>query len=305
MKPPAIRCRTSRRPEASRRRRALRGHQRACVRCPGSSPRSSPRTAVGSARSLSASRVPTCYEVTRTTADSTRTRFIEITVTVTRPTEARGQPPPYRVSSLTAAGAGVTCARRFASILDGLVRRQRDLREHFPSSARTSPCVLGSAEAARVRLPPPEHADRRNRKDRTIAMVRSFKSGGGGSRTRVRKWILQSLYVRSVTQYFARGGERATDPQASYLNISSLTGATLAKDQPDSSTSRRPASGRQIRKRTTNRSYAANASSLLAIKVFQGVLRGPRNLGTLLHIHQTRRSRDAPDVLPAYGRPYL
>ncbi len=127
--------------------------------------------------------------------------------------------------------------------------------------------------------------------------------GGGGSRTRVRKWILQSLYVRSVTQYFARGGERATGPQASYLNISSLTGAAPARDQPDSSTSRRPASGRQIRKRTTNRSYAANASSLLAIKVFQGVLRGPRNLGTLLHIHQTRRSRDAPDVLPAYGRP--
>ena len=128
-------------------------------------------------------------------------------------------------------------------------------------------------------------------------------SGGGGSRTRVRKWILQSLYVRSVTQCFARGGERATGPQASYLNISSLTGAAPARDQPDSSTSRKPASGRQIRKRTTNRSYAANASSLLAIKVFQGVLRGPRNLGTLLHIHQTRRSRDAPDVLPAYGRP--
>ncbi len=107
--------------------------------------------------------------------------------------------------------------------------------------------------------------------------------------------------MRSVTRCFARGGERATDPQASYLNISSLARAAPASDQPDSSTSRRPASGRQIRKRTTNRSYAANASSLLAIKVFQGVLRGPRNLGTLLHIHQTRRSRDAPDVLPAYS----
>ena len=109
--------------------------------------------------------------------------------------------------------------------------------------------------------------------------------------------------MRSVTQCFAQGGERATGPQASYLNISSLARAAPTSDQPDSSTSRRPASGRQIRKRTANRSYAANASSLLAIKVFQGVLRGPRNLGTLLHIHQARRSRDAPDVLPTYGRP--
>ena len=38
---------------------------------------------------------------------------------------------------------------------------------------------------------------------------------------------------------------------------------------------------------------------------FQGVLRGPRNLGTLLYIHQTRRSRDAPDVLPAYWPSYV
>ena len=43
--------------------------------------------------------------------------------------------------------------------------------------------------------------------------VTGTSSGGGGSRTRVRKWILQSLYVRSVTQCFARGGERATGPQ--------------------------------------------------------------------------------------------
>ena len=71
-------------------------------------------------------------------------------------------------------------------------------------------------------------------------------------------------------------GRRASNrPQTSYLNISSLTGAAPARDQPDSSTSRRPASGRQIRKRTTNRSYAANASSLLAIKVFQGVYEDP------------------------------
>ncbi len=36
---------------------------------------------------------------------------------------------------------------------------------------------------------------------------------------------------------------------------------------------------------------------------FQGVLRGPRNLGTLLYIHQTRRSRDAPGFLRHFPTP--
>ena len=31
-----------------------------------------------------------------------------------------------------------------------------DLRDHLPSSARTSLCVLGSAEYARVQIPPPQ-----------------------------------------------------------------------------------------------------------------------------------------------------
>ena len=41
------------------------------------------------------------------------------------------------------------------------------------------------------------------------------------------------------------------------------------------------------------------------LRFFQGVLRGPRNLGTLLHTHQARRNRDAPDVLPTYGQSYV
>jgi len=77
-----------------------------------------------------------------------------------------------------------------------------------------------------------------------------------------------------------------------------MVGTAPTNDQPDSSTPQRPASGGQIRRRTTNRSYAANASSLLAIVISPGVLRGPRNLGTLLHVHQARRSRDAPNVSP-------
>ena len=207
--------------------------------------------------------------------------------------------------------AGVTCGRHHPRVPRGYPADPQSARRLVGGSSRTHPSSAlnramrprASPEYARVRLPPPRLVLKTRKALTTFTMIRALLDGGGGSRTRVRKWILQSLYVRSVTQCFARGGERATDPQASYLYISSLARAAPASDQPDSSTSRRPASGRQIRKRTTNRSYAANASSLLAIKVSPGVLRGPRNLGTLLHIHQTRRSRDAPDVLPAYGRP--
>ena len=110
-----------------------------------------------------------------------------------------------------------------------------------------------------------------------------------------------STCVASLSISPGAASEQPT-PKLATLNISSLARAAPASDQPDSSTFRRPASGRQIRKRTTNRSYAANAISLLAIKVSPEVLRGPRNLGTLLHVHQARRSRDAPDVLPAYSR---
>ncbi len=204
----------------------------------------------------------------------------------------------------------MTCGRRHPRVPRGYPAHPRSSRRSAARSSRTT-SLLGSNAALRPRLrrgragsPPAAAGCSENQKSPDhLCDDQGLLDGGGGSRTRVRKWILQSLYVRSVTQCFARGGERATGPQASYQKISFLAGAAPTRDQPDSSTSRRPASGGQIRRRTTNRSYAANASSLLAIKVSPGVLRGPRNLGTLLHIHQTRRSRDAPDVLPAYGRP--
>ena len=112
-----------------------------------------------------------------------------------------------------------------------------------------------------------------------------------------------STCVASLSR-FARSGERAAGSRTSCRCVSSSARTALTSDQPDSSTPRRPASGRQVRRRAANLGYAANARSVLAIVIPPGVLRGPGNLGTLLHPHQTRRSRDAPSVCVLCDRPF-
>ncbi len=103
--------------------------------------------------------------------------------------------------------------------------------------------------------------------------------GGGGSRTRVREWILQSIYVRSSLVDFTLGRPVSNRRRASCLNALAPRATASREGQPDSSTSqdplraRRPGDGRVV-------SYAASARSELAIMIVPALftrLPGPRH----------------------------
>ena len=119
------------------------------------------------------------------------------------------------------------------------------------------------------------------------------QSGGGGSRTRVREWVLRSFYVRRARLGSPSGGPRTADPGLVACCLA-LGGTTPPEGQPDLSSSQGAPRASSHERRATELGYAARARLSLAIVVFSDVLRGFGNLGTLLRTHQTRRSRIAP-----------
>ena len=101
--------------------------------------------------------------------------------------------------------------------------------------------------------------------------------GGGGSRTRVREWILRSFYVRRSLMYSRSGGQRSArsvasrSPLRAYL---ALTVTTPVSSQPELSSSRGSPRAGYHRRRATKLGYAARARLSLAIVVFPEVFRG-------------------------------
>ena len=150
--------------------------------------------------------------------------------------------------------------------------RRRGLGDLAAASGRTT--RQRSARYARVptrvRLPPPARGAWKQESPQTLGAPGDSRSGGGGSRTRVREWVLRSLYVRRKPFGLAPTGRRSSGPGASRLVlIPWRDGATRGPARlVDVSGA---ASGEQLRRRAHNLGYAASASSVLAVVKFPRV----------------------------------
>ena len=123
--------------------------------------------------------------------------------------------------------------------------------------------------------------------------------GGGGSRTRVRIWVLQSLYVRRSLSISPR---RVSDQPIPGPAASWSRPPARQHDRRTSPICRRlrgPPRAGDPRDGLVSDLTQPMPDQSWQLKCFPIVSEG-RGLGTLLHVHQTRRNRDAPDGLPAH-----